>query len=211
MLKKLSFAFVVTCLTSLTALAHPVSFKDGYGVMPEYTPDRQEIELNYSVTSNYAIGVYLVDASYKGSDATYIIPRFNYKLYRKNELESQTNLYVSGGAGTVDYKGEDDLAGFAMFRADYETRRIYTLLSGQTLQSSGESDINALRYRAGFAPYLAGFNDLNTWLIAQVEYLPESEDEWVVTPLVRLFYSNYLVEIGSSTKGDLFFAGIFHF
>lgn len=192
------------------ASAHPVSFKDGFGIMPEYTSDRLHLELNYSVTSSAAVGVSFMELDEDDGDARFVLPRFNYKLYRRNELDSQTNIYLSGGAGAVDFRDEERFAGFVGVQTDYETRRFYTLFAGDFVQSD-ILDHTMLRYRIGVAPYLADFNDLNTWLIAQVEYEPEKDDEWTVTPLVRFFYQNYLVEVGSSTRGDLFLAGIFHF
>ena len=192
------------------ARAHPVSFKGGFGVMPEYTPDRRHLELNYSLTASSAVGVSGMELEEDDGDAVFVLPRFNYKLYRRNEIDSQTNVYLAGGVGAADYRDEENAAGFVGFQTDYETRRVYTLLSGDFVRSE-DIDHTMLRYRLGVAPYLADFDELNTWLIAQFEYMPEEEDEWVVTPLVRFFYQNYLVEAGASLRGDLFLAGIFHF
>lgn len=191
--------------------AHPVSFKDGFGIMPMYTKDRQDLELNYSFAADKALAINTINISYRDRDALFILPQFNYKLYRKNELESQTNLYLLLGLGNVNYQSENNLASIAAVQADYETRRVYTLLHAEALQAEGDLDLYHLRYRLGLAPYLADFNDFHTWIILQLEYTPELDNTFTVTPLLRFFYSNYLVEIGSSTRGELFLAGIFHF
>jgi len=193
------------------AFSHPVSFKDGLGVMPEYSPKRSDLEVNYSLTAEDAIGVSTVYAETEDGTATFVIPRFNHRLYRRNELDSQTNLYVSGGVGGSMRGDAAGLAGLVSIQGDFETRRVYTLLNLETLPSSGSVDLNKIRYRAGFAPYLAGFEDLNTWLILQADYTPEMEDEWTLTPLVRFFYRNYLLEMSASTRGEPFVAGILHF
>jgi hypothetical protein len=191
--------------------AHPVSFKGGYGVMPSYTPERKELELNYSLTNSQAIGFNTINLDYEDRGLNFYLPQYSYKLFRRNELDSQMNLYGTVGVGVARYDGDETVAGLAAFQADYETRRVYTLLGGEHLQTGDGIGLNRVRYRLGFAPYLASFEGFHSWLIGQVEYTPELDNEWTVTPLVRFFYQNYLIEVGSSTRGDLFVAGIFHF
>lgn len=210
MLRRITIGvFLLWCAPSV-GHAHPVSFKGGYGVMPGYSPERQELELNYSVTGSSALALSGINIDYRGRDLTFILPQFNQKLYRRNAAESQTNLYGSLGLGGARYEGDTDLAALVAFQADYETRRIYTLLSGEHLRTD-DIELNRIRYRLGVAPYLGDFDALHTWLIGQVEYTPELAEEWTITPMVRLFYQNYLIEVGSSLKGDVFIAGIFHF
>lgn len=196
--------------TVSAAHAHPVSFKGSYGIMPMSMHMRRELELNYSLTASHAIGVSSIEIDYRDKELEFYIPQFNYKLYRENSPDSQLNLYVMTGAGGSRRDGESNLAAMGAFQADYETRRFYTLLLGEHLQTEGIG-LNRVRYRIGAAPYLADFDGFHTWFIAQTEWTPELDDEWTVTPLVRFFYQNYLVEVGSSTRGELFVAGIFHF
>jgi hypothetical protein len=210
-LRTLIFAVALCVVLPKTVFAHPVSFKGGYGVMPSYTPERKELELNYSLTNSQAIGFNTIKLDYKDRELTFFLPQYSYKLFRRNELDSQTNLYTTVGAGIAHYEEDESVAGLAAFQADYETRSIYTLLGGEHLQTGDGIGLNRVRYRFGVAPYLASYEGFHSWLIGQVEYTPELDDEWTVTPLVRFFYQNYLVEVGSSTRGDLFVAGIFHF
>ncbi len=207
---RLKYCYFVLALVPEIAIAHPVSFKDGYGVMPGYSKERQELELNYSLTSSSAIALNTIKLDYEDQDLVFVLPQFNYKIFRQNEEDSQTNLYGSLGIGAGRYRDETEVAGLAAFQADYETRRIYTLLSAEHLQTEGIS-LNRVRYRLGVAPYLADFEGIHTWLIAQVEFTPELEEELTVTPMLRFFYKNYLLEFGVSLKGDPVAAGIFHF
>jgi hypothetical protein len=193
------------------ALAHPVSFKGGFGTMPEYSGDRVDLELNYSLTPTTALGLSTIHAESSHGSVSFVVPRFNHRLYRRNELESQTNLYVSGGIGGSMRGDASGIAGLIALQGDFETRRVYTLLNLEALPSSGGVDLTRVRYRAGFAPYLAGFDDLNTWIIFQVDHQTEMEDSWVFSPLLRFFYRNLLLEVGASLHGDPFIAGIFHF
>ncbi len=204
------FLLAIILFIPTDLFAHPVSFKDGYGIMPSYMNNRRETELNYSYSHSSAVGINYMYMKYKDQDIQFVLPQFNHKFYRNNELGSQTNIYGSFGAGYSDYANRDNLAGMLAFQADHETRRVYTLLSGEHLQTDG-ANTERIRYRAGFAPYLANYEDLNTWIIAQVDYTPQMENEFTVTPMIRLFYQNYLIEAGVSLRGDPFFAGIFHF
>lgn len=193
------------------AHAHPVSFKGGYGVMPNYSPERKDIELNYSFESDQSFGVNLIRMDYESEDLSFVIPQYSYKVYRDNRPGSQTNLYATVGLGGARYLEENRVAGAASFQADYETRRFYTLLFGEHLQAEDGISLNRVRYRLGIAPYLAPFDGFHTWIIGQVELTPELEHEWTFTPMLRFFVDTYLLEIGASTRGEMFIAGIFHF
>ena len=194
------------------SFANPVSFKDGWGIMPVYTPDWSDLEVNYSLTNRYAIGVSDMYRKGKDSTANFTFGEFNYLVNRWNELESQANIYASIGAGgRHDSIDNEAFAGYARLEGDYETRRIYTLLAGETLQSPGSVDFNRIRYRAGVAPYLASFTSLHTWIIAQVDYMPEMKDEVTITPLLRFFYNNYALEVGVSLDGKPYLGAMAHF
>lgn len=211
MLRNIVLGACLITVPVFEVVAHPVSFKGGFGVMPEYQPERQELELNYSVSNKAAIGVSSIHVQQKNRNATFVIPRFNYRLYRANEMDSQANVYLYGGVGGVESRDRTGAALLSGAQADYETRRVYTLIAGENIKGEEGLDVSRVRYRLGGAPYAGDFDDLHTWLIAQVEYTPDLENEWTVGPIVRLFYENYLIEVGSSTRGEVFAAGIFHF
>ena len=67
------------------------------------------------------------------------------------------------------------------------------------------------RTRIGFAPYLANYDDLHTWLMVEVSHHPAKDDTWVVTPLVRFFYHTTLVEAGYSSNDHLMFNWVLQF
>jgi hypothetical protein len=53
---------------------------------------------------------------------------------RWNELDSQANVNASVGfGGRHDSEKDDAVAAYAALEADYETRRIYSQLSAETL------------------------------------------------------------------------------
>lgn len=194
------------------AAANPVSFKDGWGVMPAYTREWSDLNVNYSVTNRYSLGASLFYREGKDTTATFGVAQYNYLLKRWNEKESQANVYLSGGlGGRTDSDHGDAAAGYGGVEADYETRRIYTLASAETMQSADGVGFSRLRGRAGVAPYLARFESLHTWLVLQVDYMPELKTDTSVTPLVRFFYDNFALEAGVSLKGDPFLAAMAHF
>lgn len=213
-MKRFLFIAMLFILMGIPAMsfANPVSFKDGWGIMPAYTPDWSDLEINYSLTNRYSIG--LTDMYRKGEDSTanFTFGQFNYLIKRWNEMESQANIYLSVGGGTRHDSVENDaIAGYARIEGDYETRRIYTVLGAESLQSPGSVDFNRIRYRAGFAPYLAPIDELHTWIVAQIDYMPEMKDEVTVTPLLRFFYNNYALEVGVSLNGQPYLGAMAHF
>lgn len=207
-----SIAALILTVSVSQAVANPVSFKDGYGIMSSYSPDRFDTELNYSFSSRAAFGVSSINLlNYKDETPRFQFAQFNFLVKRWNELESQANFYVSLGAGARELDGDASAAGLIALEGDYETRRVYTSLLSETLQSAGGLDFNRIRSRAGVAPYLAPFESLQTWIIGQVEYTPDVEDTWTVTPLLRFFYNNIALEAGASVDGEVFIGTMLHF
>lgn len=195
------------------SFANPVSFKDGYGVMASTMPQWSDFEFNYSYTNRSAVGVTLFNLDRGDKQESFAFGQYNYLLKRWNELDSQANLYVIGGLGAREYEDESAPAARVGFEADYETRRFYTSIYASRLQSTGDSGggVSLARGRVGFAPYKAPFTSLQTWLITQVDYTPELTDTTTVSPLVRFFYNNYALEVGSTLKGEPFAGVMIHF
>jgi hypothetical protein len=104
---------------------------------------------------------------------------------------------VYGGVG-----GGSQLAAEGAVEADWETRKLYSSLKATVVGVRGSDTLAMYQLRAGFAPYIGGFEDLHSWLIAQAQYFPFADQEKLrVGPVVRLFYRNVLTEIGVSARG----------
>ena len=213
----------ILTVTPSTVFANPVSFKDGWGIMPTFTSDWSDVDINYSLTSRDALGVSEFDRNGRETSANFGIVRYNRLIKRWNEIDSQANIYASVGVGGALTARDDAFAGYAALESDYETRRVYTLFGVESLQSSAQArsrkdnrkenrvQFNRLRYRAGVAPYTAPFDSLHTWLIVQVDYMPEMEDRVVVTPMLRLFYNNLALEVGIGFNGQPSLGAMAHF
>ncbi len=207
------FLVLFLCVTShQAARANPVSFKGGYGVMPAYNDDWSDLQVNYSVTNRYSLGMSSFYREGRDSSATFGMGQFNYLLQRWNELNSQANVNLSLGlGGRHDSHDNGALAGYAALEADYETRRIYAQLSAETLQSKSSVQFDRFRGRIGFTPYVAPFDALQTWVVLQVDEMPQMHERSRITPLLRFFYDNFVLEVGASIEGTPFLAGAAHF
>ena len=135
----------------------------------------------------------------------------NWLLKRWNLPEAQANLYFGLGAGAAKQDGESFApAGLGFFRADYETRRIYTAFESKLIGSEDVSrGVTSLSF--GVAPYKAEFEELNTWLIVQLEHVSGMEDDLDVIPKIRLFKGPYFLELGCSLDGDPLVNFMIHF
>ena len=205
-------AYVAALFLCSSAYANPVSFKGGYGVMPAYNKDWTDLQLNYSFSNRQSVGVSGFYREGLNSSSTFGIGQYNYLLARWNELDSQTNVTFSlGGGGRHDSRRDDALAGYAAVEADYEARRVYSQVLAETLQSGAAVQYEKYRGRVGFAPYNASFDELNTWVVLQLDYMTEMHDPLRITPMARLFYNNVAFEVGVSLQGIPFVGGAAHF
>ena len=195
-----------------TAFAHPVTWEGGIVVMNSFDPDRNDLHLHYSVTSDraYSLGYSVIDDK-DDERSHFILPRLNLLLKRWNKPESQANVYLWGGPGYRWTEGEPSFAGSIGGQVDYETRRIMTMLKANHIQSEEDEDFTDATYRFGVAPYLAEYDEVNTFVLGEVSYTPSLDDTWTAGPVLRLFYKNYLGEIGVRNNGDVRALLMFHY
>ena len=206
-------------LTLNTAIAHPVTFKDGVAITSIHRPKMTQTQINYTIARNFAVaGSYLrLDLDSQSVQAP--ILHANVLLKRWNQIGSQANLYGIVGAG---YNLENDTLlapvsdigsrgfGYLSLQADYETQRIYTALSGFSMLGK-ETQAYGGRYRFGIAPYIAEYNELQVWVVGQLDYMSDMEEQPYVTPMLRFFYRTVLWETGVSLSGTYWFQMMAHF
>ena len=86
--------------------------------------------------------------------------------------------------------------------ADWETRRWFVSYKARAFEA-GDLDAGVMQAaRVGVAPYVAGFGDLHSWIMVEVDHRPDSDDPVGVTPLVRFFKGPALLEVGWSVTDD---------
>lgn len=201
-----SAALIAACLASTPAQARPVSYADGSMVMGSSDADHSHLSYLYSPTSRVAFGPRM-EIDHDNGDVFGGV-EFNALLKRWNNFDSQGNIYWMSAAGIngLDGGGDDTrLSGLGGFQADWEDRRYYTSYANEYRFDADENDYFKQTARVGIAPYIAESGALHTWLMVQVDHMPENadDDHWRVTPLVRLFHGDVLGEAGVSLDGDL--------
>ncbi|WP_142696009.1 hypothetical protein [Bdellovibrio sp. NC01] len=176
-----------------------------------YNKDQHnEFLLTYSVKSYLAAAVYY----FREGDVNFTIPRVNYLAKRWNNEDSQGNIYLSGGYGYERSFNQTVGAGFGAIDVDWESRKYYTAASYERFLRQDQDDISrpdfeVMKVRAGVAPYLAEFNEINTWFILEAQKM--NDTPVVLTQFVRLFYKNVLVELGAGFDGGWAFNYMVHF
>jgi hypothetical protein len=201
---------ILVVLGSANAKAMAVAYSESLGIMSYNEALSSEQFLNYSFTSHLAAGSRYIRYNTTGGIRQFFIPEADALLHRWNNLDSQANLYFSAGYGAQSFQNQTSGAALGDFEADWESRKYYLDANVQDVLAADQRQFFSTRLRGGIAPYIADYNELSTWLIFQVETKPFLYDQPSLTPLVRLFYRNVLVEIGSSFEGDWQFNFMIH-
>jgi hypothetical protein len=194
---------VLLCALAVSpnAFAKPTSYVGGTMVMVENDETGNTLNVDYTFSPRAAAALY-VKHEIQGNVFTAVGPQLNYLVKRWNMADGQGNIYTMTGAGTaIENSGKSHFAAWTGLLADYETRRIFTSYELRLMYAQNIEKSVWQRARVGFAPYLANYEDLNTWFMVQVDHHPDKTHATTVTPLVRLFYKTLLVEGGVSTRG----------
>lgn len=186
------------------AWAKPISYVGGTMIMQENDETGHTLSLDYTFSPRYAVGLYAKEQR-GGKEYFTAGPAFNTLIKRWNLPDGQANVFNSSGAGVTRYHNDDHAAAWTDFLADYETRRVFASYEFNLMNSAGVETSVWQRSRLGVAPYLASYDDVNTWLMVQVDHHPTKDRSVVVTPLVRLFYHTTLAEFGVSNDKTVLF------
>lgn len=201
----LCFSLAVSLFTS----AHPVTFQGGAMLKSMAREDMSENSVTYTFHRQWASGLEVDRFKLKAKETTWGFIELNHLLHRWNGDDSQANIYLLSGAGGL-LRDEETKAAYKWgLQVDYETRQFYTLAAFTRWGSSLINTEYAL-YRIGFAPYVAGYDDLNIWAILQLDYNKDMRSEVQVTPFLRFYFKNILWEIGSSLRGNFYWQFMVH-
>jgi len=196
--------------------AHPVFYSNGWGVMLWNSPDKTEFYGAYTLTHRIATGIRYFGFREPGEypKDNYTLGQLSLLLKRWNAPSSQGNIYATfaGGLRSFDDGAKKNEAAFlSEVQADWEDRRLYTLGKVSVMKSKSADAIYAAKTRVGVAPYLAEFTELNTWMILELEDTFEDGKNPSLTPYIRLFYNNFLTELGYSLDGKVKMNFMTHF
>jgi hypothetical protein len=195
-------SMLALAMLSCMSLARPVSYVGGTTLDLGHHGDKTQAVLHYTPVRFWSIGYrYLVRKSHQTESHSL---QNNFLVHRFNQPESQANIYLQASLGIAhqvqhDLKPNYDLG----LMLDWEDRRF--LLSYQNRYSFYTEAVDLFEHtaRIGMAPYVGGYGDVHTWLMLQVDQESLQAKTWLLTPLVRLFYSVHLAEIGYSLEGSL--------
>ena len=196
-------------IAPVMAQARPVSYPGGWMAMTMNDSMENSAMLSYSPTAKDAFGI---RTDYMRNDETWLHTlTYNRLLKRWNEADSQANLFLMTGAGIGDDHGSFSPAGFGGIEADWESRRYYISYENRFIASEANDQYFDQKARVGIAPYIADYDGVHTWLMLQVQNNPSADDKFVVTPLVRLFNTEILTEVGYSSNNTLLFNATWQF
>jgi hypothetical protein len=190
-----AFCFVMP----LSAQARPVSYAGGWMFMTMNDTGRYSAEVNYSPSAFYSIGgmhEYMRDEKYNVDTLT-----LNVLAKRWNLPGSQANFYIKSGVGTAYESDRTEPAAFTGFEIDWEDRRFFTLYENRFFYAGDIEKFAKHTARLGIAPYIGDAGDLHTWIMLQADYQPGDNDDFSLTPMVRLFKDDHLFEAGINLDG----------
>ncbi|MCE3254675.1 MAG: hypothetical protein K0R25_169 [Rickettsiaceae bacterium] len=194
--------FVIFASASI-ATARPVAYPGGVSFMQHNDYAANSIHLNYTLNGKDTVGVM---SEYQRQDKFWFhSAQYTRVLRRWNQDDSQGNLYFIGGLGGAEMKNNSKSGGFGGIEADFEDRRFYLYYKNSLMKMDGEDSFFRETARIGVAPYKGGYDDLQTWFMLQLDHTPYLKDNFVATPLVRVFKDEYLVEFGASSNKTILF------
>ena len=110
---------------------------------------------------------------------------------------------VMSGAGLATYRGNNQPSLWTAFLADYESRRWFASYEPRFVWDGNIEKSVWQRTYLGIAPYLANYDQLNTWVLIRLDHHPAKNDHFVVTPVIRFFYKTIWLEAGYSSNNQV--------
>ncbi len=201
--------FFLLSILSTSSFAHPVIYGGGWVYQGTFMPKMNMLRLGHSVTSRYAL---VANGTHFKNNNNYQDYTFGVNVLAKRWLQhdSQGNLYFGTHGGRYEDDSGKGNVGNLMMMADWESRKHYVVAKSKSYFYDDKERLS-YTFRYGFAPYVAGMNTLQSWLILQTFYFKEQSRELIITPLMRFFYKNVLWEIGYSTRGQSYLTLMVHY
>jgi len=184
--------------------AAPMSFKGSITSMATASKDYFSLESSYVITSKDAIGI----RAYESKGSGYILKAGGIfhlrKLLRINAIKSQTNLWLFTGAGTMNVKKNSQEKDHSYLsptlQFDYETKRVYGLISHQVLRV-GHENFDTTKIEGGFSFYETGYNETQPWLLLKAKNTNSIFNKIEYTPTLRLINKTIFMDAGITSDG----------
>ena len=201
------YATVIVLLASYQSglQAAPMNFKGSITSMITISKNHSSVESSYAMTSKDSLGIKAHQM--KGRD--YQIKSGGIfhlrKLMRINAINSQTNLWLFTEAGAVSIKKNTkekrDSYLSPKFQFDYETKRIYGLISHKFLRV-GHDNFDTSKIEAGFSFYETSYKKIQPWLILKAKNTNSLFTKVEYTSTLRLINNAIFMDAGITTVGD---------
>ena len=201
------YATVIVLLASYQSglQAAPMNFKGSITSMITISKNHSSVESSYAMTSKDSFGIKAHQMKGRGYQIKSGGIFHLRKLMRINAINSQTNLWLFTEAGTVSIKKNSkekrDSYLSPKFQFDYETKRIYGLISHKFLRV-GHENFDTSKIEAGFSFYETGYKKTQPWLILKAENTNSIFNKIEYTPTLRLINNAIFMDAGVTTDGN---------
>jgi hypothetical protein len=201
----LPFYLLLTSMISIASPAQgkPLSYVGGTMVMQENDETGHTLSIDYTFDPHFALGLYSKYEINQSREFWMTGPQLNLLLKRWNLPEGQGNIFLMPGAGEARQGRRNEPAAWLTLLADYETRRLFFSYESRFMYARDIEKSGWQRSYAGFAPYLANYDQLNTWFLIRLDHHPAKRDHFVVTPVIRFFYKTIWLEAGYSSNNHV--------
>lgn len=205
---------VIALLLSLPAVSGPMGFKGSWMAMGDFSPNWQELFVNYAVTPRDALGAstVLMRSDDQALRRQLVDLTYTRLAKRWNMPDAQANVWLMGGVGSVT--GNDFANSKTMLSpgvsVDYETTRLYASASARLYRAQNINH-DFVSARLGFSFYEVDYDQTQPWLIVEARRMNGLSDRMELTPMLRLIHNRYFVELGlsNSSQGRVNFMYIF--
>ena len=207
---------LIFLLAAHLSMAHaaPMSFKGSTTSMTEVSEDYFSVESSYASSIKGSFGAKTVKARSDAYNITSGEIFYLRKLMRKNTINSQANLWLFTGVGFIDIEKnntkEHQIYLSPTLQFDYETKRIYGMVSHQILRA-GHEDFDTTKIEGGFSFYEAGYTQIQPWFILKTKNINSLNNKIKYTPTLRLINKSIFMDVGVSTDGDASFHFMYTF
>ena len=198
---KAAYLFTTFLLLALAETqAKPLSYVGGTMVMQENDETGHTLTIDYTFDPHFALGVYSKYEINQRDNFWMVGPTLNTLIKRWNLPDGQGNIFNMTGAGMARQGSRNEPAAWTTMMVDYETRRLFASYEVRFMYARDIESSVWQRAYLGVAPYLANYDQLNTWTLIRLDHHPAKHDHFVVTPVLRFFYKTFWLEVGYSSN-----------
>src|SRR4029078_5497825 len=148
-----------------TAETKPLSYVGGLMVMQENDETGHTLTIDYTFDPHFALGVYSKYEINERDNFWMVGPTLNTFIKRWNLPDGQGNIFNMTGAGMARQGSRNEPAAWTTMMVDYETRRLFASYEVRFMDARDIESSVWQRAYLGVAPYLANYDQLNTWML----------------------------------------------